>query len=76
MDGKGAGTGNSVWLVFPCPASPPSSPTSLLVLSVPRGTLWEPFPIPRPEERSPITPGTRVDTILGRDPALQMGVLV
>lgn len=45
VGGKGAGTHNIVWSVFPLPCSPPSPPTTLLVLSKPQRTLGEPFPI-------------------------------
>lgn len=81
MDGKGAGMRNSVWLVFPCPASPPSAPTSLLVPSMPQGTLWEPFPIPRPGgalNNSSENSGrrSRFRAWWSEDTALQMGLWV
>lgn len=49
VDGKGAGVGLLCGRYSPCPASPLSPPTSLLVLSKPQGTVGEPFPLPRPE---------------------------
>ena len=45
--GKEKGLGILCGLYSPCPASPPSPPTSLLVLSKPQGTLQEPL-LPRP----------------------------